>query len=79
MTRPGHVTVHSIERYQQRVENLPDEQVCVRLSSPTIMAAVSFGTCSVRLPAGQRVVICDGRIVTGAPKPFRRKCRIGKS
>lgn len=75
MTLPRHITSHSIERYQQRVENLPDDVVRARLSTPAILAAVNIGHCSVRLATGHRLIIINHRIVTVEPKPKPPKVR----
>lgn len=76
MTHPRHITAHAIQRYQTRVEPLPEDEVRARLSTPAILAAVKLGQCSLKLPTGQRLVIHAGRIVTVAPKT-RLKCRVG--
>lgn len=68
MARPAHITAHSIKRYRERVENLPDDEIRERLSSPVIMAAIASGFCGIRLPNGAKVVISkDGKIVTVKP------------
>lgn len=77
MTLPRHITTHAIERFQQRIANLPADEVRARLSTPAILAAVKLGTCQVKLPSGHRAVIAHGRIVTVRPK-VAGKCRIGR-
>jgi hypothetical protein len=59
-----HVTQHAIERYQERVANLPEDQVRQILSSPFINTAADFGAIYVKLATRHRVVIEDGFIVT---------------
>lgn len=72
-TYGDHLTRHAIERYIERVEPVTPQEVHKRLSTPFIMAALSLGTTSVRLPTGHRVEIVDGVIVTVAPKPGSKK------
>ena len=82
MTLPRHITTHAIERFQQRVELIPADEVRARLSTPAILAAVRLGRCSVRLPTGHRAIIVDHRILTIVPKPKPpkvRNCRCGMS
>lgn len=66
-----HVTGHAIQRYRERVANVPDDEVRARLSIPAVEFAVKFGAPFVRLPTGQRVVIEGGAIVTVLPKEHR--------
>lgn len=51
------ITAHAVERYQQRVANLPDDLVRAALSNPAVERAASFGAPFVRLPGGQRIVL----------------------
>jgi len=62
-----HVTTHAIERYQERVRNVPEEEARAALDSPVINAAASFGAPFVRLPGGQRAVVVDGNVITVLP------------
>lgn len=62
-----HVTAHAIERYQERVANVSDDEARQALSSPTIILAAKFGAAFVRLGTGQRVVIVDGAVITVRP------------
>jgi len=64
MNEPVHVTRHAIERYQERVSNIPDDAVRVILSGAMIQKASDFGAPYVRLPTGQRVVIEKAHVVT---------------
>lgn len=64
-----HVTQHAVQRYQERVSNLPDEQVRASLAAnPAVRRAVNFGAPFVKLPGGQRVVLYKGRVITILPK-----------
>lgn len=61
------VTPHAIERYQERVADVPAIEVHRRLNSPTLLVAAEFGARYVKLGGGQRVVIKEWRIVTILP------------
>lgn len=74
MTAPAdppaiHVTHHAVERYQERVRNLPDDQVRQLIcTSKAVQLAVSIGAPFVRLGTGQRLVLIEGRVVTVLPQ-----------
>lgn len=69
-----HVSGHAIERYQERIANLPDDEVRAALSSPAIEAAARFGASFVRLASGHRVALIDGVVTTILPaEHFRRQ------
>ncbi|MAM39312.1 MAG: hypothetical protein CL949_15745 [Erythrobacter sp.] len=63
-----YVTVHAIERYQERVEDVPAAEITRRLNAPVFQRAADFGAPYVKLSGGQRVVIVDSRIVTVLPR-----------
>ena len=63
-----HVTGHAIQRFQERVQNLPVDQVEAALSSPFIQRAVEFGAKYVKLFNGARAVIRGGVIITVLPR-----------
>ena len=67
------VTRHAIERYQERVADLPDDQVEALLSSPAIQTAAQIGARFVRLSGGQRVVLCGSTVVTVQPSTHYRR------
>lgn len=67
MTPPLHITGHAIQRYQERVENIPDDQVRAKLSTKAFTAAAAMGCTTVRLASGHRVKIKSGSIVTVLP------------
>lgn len=69
-----HVTAHAIERYQERVQNLPCEAVIERLTCPAVMIAAQFGATIVRLSGGQRVILKGSAVVTVMPADnFKRQ------
>lgn len=76
--RPAHITAHAVERYQQRVANLPDDAVIQALNSPAILTAIQIGARAVQFGTGHRAIIADGKVVTVAPKPLKKRCRRGK-
>lgn len=61
---PITVTRHAIERYQERVEPVSDDEAVARLSCPAIEKAAAFGARYVVLGCGNRAVIVDGHVVT---------------
>lgn len=66
------VTLHAIERYQQRVEDVPAAVVVQRLRGPAFDAAMEIGDCSVILPTGARAIIHDRAVVTILPRPDKK-------
>lgn len=78
MTRPNGyrsplvVTDHAIERYRERVEDIPDECVIARLTGPLFDLAARMGGRAVILPSGHRVVCSSVAVVTVLPQG--RKC-----
>ena len=81
-----HITRHAIQRYQERVCPVSDEQARQALSTATIQLAANFGAQFVRLPTGHRVVINDHAVITVQPPQHYRRMihreglgRFGKS
>lgn len=68
MTRGLEITLHAIERYQQRVEDVPAAVVVARLRGPAFDAAAKIGKCSVILSTGHRAVVNGGAVVTILPR-----------
>lgn len=71
-----HVTNHAIERYRERVADIPDVDIIEALNSPTIRQAADIGACSVKLGTGQHAVILNGTVITVLPKfarPFPKE------
>lgn len=71
----NHVTRHAIERYQERVENVPASEVWKRLSTNAIKIAIEMGASSVKLPSGHKAIISpkDGVITTVIRKEGKPK------
>ncbi|QVJ07680.1 hypothetical protein L7H23_01160 [Sphingopyxis sp. BSN-002] len=63
------ITLHAIERYQQRVDDVPAAIVVQRLCGPAFDAADQLGSASVILPTGHRVIVHDHAVVTVLPIP----------
>lgn len=63
-----HVTHHAIERYRERVADLPDAAIVAVLSSPAMETAARFGCECVLLGTRHRVVIDGNRVVTVKPR-----------
>lgn len=61
-----HVTAHAVLRYQQRVEQVSEDIVRVRLSGRAFDCALTMDA-DVILPTGHRAVIRDGAVVTILP------------
>ncbi len=67
------ITSHAIERYQERVANVSDDEARLALASPAVRAAALFGCKYVRLATGQRIVVEDGIVKTVLPSENYRK------
>ena len=68
-----HVTRHAIDRYQERVANVPEDAARRALSTVAIRTAADFGAEYVRLGTGHRVVINCGSVVTVLEPRHRNK------
>jgi hypothetical protein len=71
------ITRHAIERFQERVENVPESIVRARLSTRAFQCAERFGAKYVLLPGGYRAVIERGRIVTVLDRGHGVSCHLG--
>lgn len=61
------LTRHAIQRYRERVADVPACEVWRALDSRAVRAAIDFGARFVRLAGGQRVVLEENRVVTVLP------------
>jgi hypothetical protein len=68
-----HVSRHAVERYQERVADVTDDEAIAALSTPAIKAAAAFGAQFVRLGNGLRITINDGVVVTVLPASHHKK------
>lgn len=66
------LTRHAIQRYRERVADVPAIDIWRALDIPAVRIAIDFGAPFVRLAGGQRVVIKESRIVTILPSD---RCR----
>lgn len=73
-----HVTAHAISRYRERVEPVGYDAAVKRLTTPAILKAAELGGGSVRLPGGQRVIVCGNCVVTVHPRPACHRRRNGR-
>lgn len=61
------LTRHAIQRYRERVADVPAAAIWAALDIPAVRIAIEFGARFVRLSGGQRVVLAENRIVTILP------------
>ena len=66
------LTRHAMQRYRERVADVPAAEIWRALDIRAVRVAIDFGARFVRLAGGQRVVLEDNRIVTILP---RDRCR----
>lgn len=76
--KPAHITAHAIERFAQRIEDLPETAIIEAMDTSIVRTAIEIGASAVILPSGHRYVIADGKIVTVTPKPIRKRCKRGR-
>lgn len=62
-----HITDHAIQRYQERIADVPAAEACRLMDTAAVRSAAQFGAPYVRLPTGQRLVIHEGKIITVLP------------
>ena len=62
-----HVTQHAIDRYRERVADIPDQAIVAQLTTDAVLAAARFGAPYVRLSTGQRIVIVKHKVITVLP------------
>lgn len=65
-----HVTRHAMERYCERVCDRSSQDIRDDLNRRPFTCAADFAggaTVFVHLPTGQRVVICEGSVITVLP------------
>ena len=62
------LTRHAIQRYRERVADVPAAVIWRALDIPAVRIAIDFGARYVRLAGGQRVVLEENRVVTILPR-----------
>jgi hypothetical protein len=68
------LTRHAIQRYRERVADLPACEIWRALDIPAVRIAIDFGARFVRLSGGQRVVLDQHRVVSILPRDYRPCC-----
>lgn len=61
------ITPHAIQRYRQRVKDIPEAEIVAQLSTRAFEAAKDFARCAVILPTGHRAVMRWGAVITVLP------------
>ncbi len=70
----SHITRHAIDRFRERIADIPEEQIRARLDTPAVRAAIAFGARYVRIATGHRLAVHNGCIITILPpEHFRRQ------
>ncbi|GAA0760645.1 hypothetical protein FHS52_001094 [Erythromicrobium ramosum] len=62
------LTGHAIQRYRERVADVPLVEIRRALDCRAVRTAIAFGARYVRLGGGQRVLLDENRVVTILPK-----------
>lgn len=62
------VSRHAIDRYRERVADLPDATIFAELPKPIFEKAAAIGAPFVKLPSGHRALIRNAVVVTVLPK-----------
>lgn len=61
---PIHITAYAVQRFQERVANVPEDQVRAALDCAAVRLAAKIGAPFVKLAGGQRVALVKNRVVT---------------
>jgi hypothetical protein len=61
------LTRHAIQRYRERVADVPAADIWAALDCPAVRVAIDFGARFVRLGGGQRLVLEENCVVTILP------------
>ena len=67
-----YLTRHAIQRYRERVADVPAAEIWAALDCAAVRVAISFGARFVRLAGGQRIVLCENRVITVLPRDHCR-------
>lgn len=59
-----HVTQLAVQRFQEQIDNLPDDAVRAILSTPAFDKAAEFGAKRVILAHGHRAILEGGSVIT---------------
>lgn len=63
-----YVSRHAMDRYRERVADLPDAAIFAELSKPIFEKAAAMGAPFVKLASGHRALIRNEVVVTVLPK-----------
>lgn len=63
-----YVSRHAMDRYRERVADVPDAVIFAALSKPVFDRAAAIGAPFVKLPSGHRALIRGDVVVTVLPK-----------
>lgn len=67
MPEPVTVSRHAMDRYRERVADVPDCEIFAALSGPTFELAAELGAPLVKLPGGHHAVLREDTVVTVLP------------
>lgn len=59
-----HITRHAIDRFRERIADIPEEQIRARLDTPAVRLALRIGAPFVKLGSGHRLVVRDNAIIS---------------
>ncbi len=62
-----HVTAHAIDRFRERIADLPEETIRALLSAEPIRQAADFGANWVRIAGGHRICLRGHTVTTILP------------
>lgn len=62
-----HVTAHAIDRFRERIADLPEETIRAMLSTKAIRQAAQFGANWVRIAGGHRICLRGHTVTTILP------------
>lgn len=67
------ISVHAVDRYRERVADLPEAQCRAAMNCRAAQAAAEFGAPFVRLPSGHRLVIRNATVITVLPSDVKMR------
>lgn len=72
------ITDHAVIRYLERVKGIDIAAVRQEMRTVGLEAAIAIGADTVKLANGCRMRLVGQKVVTVAPKPVVKKCKIGR-
>jgi hypothetical protein len=61
------VSAHAVQRYRERVKDVPDVEAERALSGRAFQSAADLGRCAVILPTGHRAIVHHRTVITVLP------------